>query len=311
VRKTAVELGINKVLLNGDILEESDLIDVEVFTGVYNELEKNYDARIETVINTGNHDVHGELDGRVLCALRAFRKIATIVEKPTLVWNRVQVVPWMADPNSIIAEVRNISEPEKKILVLHCGVQGARTGPTNYLLRNPIKLGDVRSSEFAAILLSDYHTSQRLQEDPPVWYLGSPLQHTFGETHKPCIWRILLRGSGGPDLKRIYTYFPRFRRISADSEQELKERTASFRGDYVRVSPRSNGLSDDTIARISEEIGYQVVINRKEEEKEDVQDVQSVNFQSAMCDYVWKNVKSKSRGERLLKLGWRIFNGET
>jgi DNA repair exonuclease SbcCD nuclease subunit len=309
-RETALKRDISKLLLNGDILEESDYIDTEVYDATYIELERIYDAGIETVINLGNHDIYGELGGRVLHALRAWRKVTRIVEEPTLVWGSVQVVPWMSSPALIKAAIRNIRHPEKKCLVLHCGVQGAVTGPRSHLLRNPIKLRDIRSREFALILLSDYHTRQRLQRNPPVWYLGSPLQHSFGEIHKPVVWDVLLRGDGGTVLRTIETAMPRFRRVSVDSESELRSRTASFRGDYVKVSPKSDGLSDRTIERIAKETGFRLQIERKAEDTGDFQDVRSANFQSAMENYVEASARSEVRRRRLLKLGWRIFNGE-
>lgn len=310
LRKTAVELGIKRILLNGDLLEESDYIDTEVYDATYIELERIHDAGIETVINIGNHDVYAEHGGRVLHALRAFRKVATIVEEPTLVWGSVQVVPWMSSPDRIKAAIRDIRDPEKKCLVLHCGVQGAVTGPRNYLLRNPIKLKDIRSREFALILLSDYHTRQRLQRDPQVWYLGSPLQHTFGEIHEPCVWDVFLRGDERPVLRKIKTSLPKFRRVSASSEHVLRSRTASFAGDYVKVSPRSDSLSDRSIERVAKETGFQFQIDRRGGDDGDFQNVRSLNFQAAMESYVIANTKSEVQRRKLLKLGWRIFNGE-
>jgi DNA repair exonuclease SbcCD nuclease subunit len=311
IREKALERGISKVLLNGDILEECDFIDVETFNGVYNELEKSQDAGIETVINLGNHDVHGEFGGRIQHALRAFRKVATVVEEPIKIWGYLFVVPWMSSPDLIKTAIGDLEISKNDSLALHYGVQGAVTGPKNYLVRNPIHLKDIRSKEFALTLLSDYHTSQRLQRNPPVWYLGSPIQHTFGEIHKPCVWEIFLRGDGGkPKLTRHFTNFPQFRRVSASSEHELERRTSAFSGDYVKVFSKSERLSDRAIERVASRIGFRVQVERMAEAIEDIQNTQSVNFQDAMCSYVWNNVKTKSRGEKLLKLGWRIFNGE-
>lgn len=308
-RKEALKRGINKLLLNGDILEESDYIDIEIFNGVYNELEKISDDGIETAINLGNHDVHKEVAGRVLHALRAFRKVARVIESPTLLWGKVYVVPWMPDSSSIVDAITAVKEPSDKCLVLHCGVQGATTGPKAYLVRNPIKLRDIRASEFSVTLLSDYHTRQYLQKSPPVLYMGSPLQHTFGEIHRPCIWSVCLGGGGvRPRLDKIYTGLPRFRRVTASTAREFREQTIGFANDYVKVRAASDELSDRSIEHVAREIGFQVSIERAKKEVEDIQDVRSVNFQSAMENYVRNNAKSNA--EKLLKLGWRIFNGE-
>lgn len=312
LRKTAVERGVKRILLNGDVLEKVDYIDVEVFDGLYTELEKSKAAGLDTTINLGNHDVFSESSGRVLHALRALRGVATIVEEPTLVWDCVQVVPWNSSVDHFKETIRSLKASRRYCLALHIGVQGAVTGPKAYLVRNPIKLADIRHKEFGLTILSDYHTRQRLAKDPDAWYLGSPLQHSFGEVHKPCVWEVRVdTGGSNWSLDKIYTDFPRFRRVSARSYRELLRLTAEYEGDYVQVSSRSDSLSDDDIRRAASVNRFQVNITRSREDGlEEIQDSKSLSFKKAMKRYVAASTEGKKSSKRLLKLGWKIFNGE-
>jgi len=312
-RQTAQERGIDKLLLNGDILEESDYINVETYDGLYTELERIHNAGIETVINLGNHDVYGESGGRVLHALRALRGVAKILEEPTLVWKAVQVVPWCSSVSKFRSQIQSLDASKQHCLVLHCGVQGAVTGPKNYLVRNPIKLEDIRWREFGLVLLSDYHTRQRLAKNPDVQYLGSPIQHSFGEIHRPCIWDICLDREGLFACNKVYSSFPRFRRVTATNSDKFYADTRRFVGDYVSVSIGKGGdVSEKEVQRIAKDIGFQVEIRRAGEEAElEIQDSKSLSFKQAMKKYVRSNVKSESKRGKLLRLGWRIFNGET
>lgn len=310
LRKTALERGINKILLNGDILEECDYIEIEVYDGLYTELERIRDSGIHTVINIGNHDVHSESGGRVLNSLRALRGVATIVEEPTLVWGCVQVVPWCVSPDRLRETIGNLKADRSRCLVLHYGVQGGVTGPKNYLLRSPVKLRDIRYKEFGLVLLSDYHTRQRLAKRPPVYYLGSPIQHSFGEIHRPCVWEIGVDRGGVFKTEKIFTSFPRFRRVRANDRSSLLEATRKYAADYVSITPVGTVLSEQDIRMVAKRVGFQYIINRAPEEREDVQDSRSLNFKKAMKKYVSSNVKSEAQSGRLLRLGWKIFNGE-
>ncbi len=308
LRREALRRKIDKVLLNGDIFEEVSYVDVEAYDGVYIRLERLHSEGIEVVINLGNHDVFQQSGGRVLHALRAFRKVATIVEEPRYIfWNHLFVVPWMSSPDRIKMAIRSCKATKEHCLVLHCGVQGATTGPTGYLARNPIKLRDLRAKDFGLVLLSDYHTRQRLARN--VIYMGSPLQHTFGEIHRPCIWRVCLRGGDrSPKLEKIFTSFPRFRRIRARSREELEKRCAGFQGDYVRISPRGN-LTPEEIEAVAKRIGFQVHIWATGEDGESEQPAQSFQVQDVMKRYVKAHVKGRNRRAKLLALGEKIYGG--
>ena len=304
----AKKRGIKRILINGDTFEENSYIDVEVFDATYLRLEKLHSVGMEVVINIGNHDISRQSGRRILHSLRAFRKVATVVEEPTHIWgDSVFVVPWDSSPDRIKEAIRSCKASKNKILVLHCGVQGATTGPTSYLVRNPIKLDDVRHTEFGLVVLSDYHTRQFLA--PNVLYMGSPLQHSFGEIHSPCVWRFSAGGRGiHPRMEKIPTSFPRFRRVSVSSEHELSHRTRNFKGDYVQVTA-GDSLDERRIERIASRIGFQYTIKREAEEVEDSKQSKSFDISKVMEKYVESQVGSVSKQQRLLRLGEKLYEG--
>lgn len=308
ILKEAEERGINKVLLNGDIFEENAYINVEVYDAVYRKIEKLHRHGLEVVINLGNHDMLKESGKRVLHSLRAFRTVATVIEKPTLVWGTLQVVPWTSDIHGFKKTIAGFRRDKECALVLHCGVQGATTGPTSYLVRNPIKLKDVRPNEFAAVILSDYHTRQRLAKN--VFYLGSPLQHSFGETHRPCIWEMHLDGRSFVS-KKIYTNLPLFRKIRMERASDLRKKLETLSSNYVAiVIPASSNLSDEEIEHVVRG-RFQFRIERKEDEldSEQPENVHTLAPEEAISQYTGFHSSGKSI-KRLNQLGQSLYAGK-
>jgi hypothetical protein len=308
--KEAEARGIDKILINGDVFEENTYIEVEVYDEVYLRLEKLHDAGMDTVINLGNHDVLRESGRRVLHTLRSFRKVATIVEEPKSVWGVLSVVPWMADAQSIKKAIRGLAASKEMGLALHCGVQGARTGPTSYLVRNPIKLRDIRATDFGFVLLSDYHTRQKLARN--VYYLGSPIQHSFGEIHRPAIWDIrVLDVAPWYIAKRIYTDLPRFKSVYIRRLSDFKDKLDSFSGNYIRaiLSADSKVLEEDLERLASGR--FQLQVDREDEGRDVVSngDVHTMDPEEAIFRYTEFH-SSVGKRSRLVQLGKKLYHGE-
>lgn len=305
VRREAAKRRISHFLGNGDIFEETDYISVEVYDAVYRKVEKLHSAGIRSAFNVGNHDVSLQSGGRTIHSLRPFRKIAHVLEEPTRLWHHLQVVPYMANPEELKTTIARLAAAPG--LVLHCGVQGARTGPTNYLVRNPIHLRDIRPRDFRLVLLSDYHTHQFLRSN--VVYLGSPLQHSFGETHRPCIWDVaLLDERPWFRLSAIPTDLPRFRRLHATTRKELSEKLTYCKGDYVRiVLPLEAKLTEADVEKIASGVClYQIERQREEVQYESVHALEPTH---AIERYVKLHVSSEPRKERLRRLGAKLYDG--
>lgn len=306
MREEARKRGIDKILLNGDILEESDYIQVETYDALYRKIEKMHEAGLDVVVNCGNHDICKQSSGRVLHSLRPLRQVATVVEEPTLVWDALQVVPYQRNPEKLKKAIRRLRSSRSYGLALHCGVQGAKTGPSAYLVRNPIKLRDIRSKEFGLVLLSDYHTRQWLSKN--ALYMGSPLQHSFGEIHRPCIWDVRLSGHDPYfDARKIYTNLPRFRRLDVSRIKDLKRKADSLRGDYVKLrTPAGGGISETDIQKVVKG-RFLYDIEEGNEEQEDKPTTSSLQPLEAISQYAKSKV---SNPKKLVTLGAKLYKGE-
>jgi DNA repair exonuclease SbcCD nuclease subunit len=309
MRHEAEKRGITKILLNGDIMEENAYVETEVYDAVFERVEKLHDAGLETVINLGNHDVLAKHGRRVIHTLRPFKRIAKVVEKPTLVWGHLQVVPWMASSEDIKRAISSLSPVHDMGLVLHCGIQGATTGPTSYLVRNPIKLRDVRPDDFAFVIASDYHTRQSLAKN--VWYLGSPLQHSFGEIHRPCIWEIILDRGGSFTATKIYTSAPTFIRYRFKDLRDFKLKISVFTNNYVRIIlPVSSTVDEGELEKLAHG-KFQIQVERKSEQGSDeaYMNVHALAPEDAIFKYVAFH-SSGGRLNRLNQMGNKIYRGE-
>lgn len=302
--KRAIQKKINKILLNGDLFQDSAYINTAIFNEVYKKLELFYNSKIEVIINMGNHDVVRNSDNVFLHVLTAFRKIAKVIEKPKLLWDCVQIIPWMHNEKEFKKIIKKL-EPVK-CLVLHQGVQDATTGPNAYLVKNKIKLEDIRYKDFNLILLSDYHNHQFLRKN--VLYMGSPLQTSFGEIHKPAIWDITITDKM-VSTEPIYTYLPRFRKLAIDSIAEAYEEFSKYKGDYFQIQLTDKFKADTNLIReAAKKFNCQLQIKSVSELHPTINATGGLDMVSAVKKYAKTNSKHSSK--RLTKLGKRLLEQE-
>ena len=295
--KQCEKLRINKALINGDVFEDCGVIETEVYDAVYCGIERLHSHGIDTAINIGNHDISRVFDNGVLHALRPFRKVAQVIEKPRLVWGCLWVVPWMQNIEKLKKAILD-GVGKAECLVLHCGVQGARTGPNSILVKNALQLDDVKPKSFRLVLLSDYHTQQYLRKN--VFYLGSPLQHSFGEVHRPAIWSIKLNESGF-SAEPIYTNLPRFRRVDYSNAQQMFEK---HEGDYFRVHvPIGKRVHEEELEQLAKTYHCQIQLVHEAGQKASEALPETVEMAEAVRAYAYSQVQGKKARRRLLGAG--------
>jgi DNA repair exonuclease SbcCD nuclease subunit len=296
IKREALARGIKRVLLNGDLFQNSEFIEVEVYDLCYRKLEELYKAGLEVVINVGNHDIYAKLRGRILHSLRPFRRVARIVEKPDLIWGCLQVVPWDEDSAKLKEAISKGAMEHVPGLVLHCGVQGARTGPKNFIPNQGLRFRDIKADKYTIVLLSDFHTQQHLSKN--AWYLGSPIIHSFGEIHRPAIWSIVL-DRHKYSAEKIYTRLPRFRTIQANTPEDLQLKLLPrYKGDYVKCKITS-AISAKLVEQLAAKIGCRIQIVRSK--------VSTVKVQIPKTLEISKAIQRYAAGKsRLIKLGLEL-----
>lgn len=312
LRKEAERRNIDKVLINGDIFEKNGVLEVEVFDAVYQEVEKMHSAGIDVVMNIGNHDVTRAASEFLpsLHSLRIFNRIATTVETPRLVWKNLYVIPWMADSNAMLSAIDNIHNEYKTgnmALALHVGITGAKAG-TGQALPGKLHLGDIHPERFQLILLSDYHHHQWIGKN--AFYLGSPMQHSFGETHKGCVWEISI-GEHNTKVVPIPTNRPEFHWISIRHLSDAKHFFRKFPKDYFRVQilPAKRRIESSDLQKLARQYGCLVQVeNAPVYEKGSIQQpvLAEGGMHRLLRDYVKKNTLKERH--RLSNLGNHILN---
>lgn len=300
---------IRKVLINGDIFEESDYIPVETYVETYRKLEKLHEEGLEVVLNIGNHDIASASTARLLHSLRPFRKVAHIVETPEVVWDRVFIFPYEPDSDAFKSRLQETYPSGSSILVLHSAVQGGHVGPKDYLVRCPVKLADLHPKRWRLILLSDFHTAQFLRKN--VLYMGSPLQHTFGENHRPCIWDVSLTNE--VKLCKVYTNLPRFKRVRARRREEIEVELRALQGNYIRIIlPSGSKVSDDDVEELARRGKFLYQIEREGEKgsMNEEASIRTLDARELISRYVESNVRSKARTRRLISMGTALYEGK-
>jgi DNA repair exonuclease SbcCD nuclease subunit len=140
------------------------------------------DKGVEVIIIPGNHDA--EPDGN--SAVDEFG----ILELPNV---SLKTNPCM------------VTLGKYNIWLGHMLVQGAKLGPVDYQAHSPVSLQSIFDEYSADIfLLGDVHKAQKLNDNPPVLYVGSPERIDFGERNEKKGFTLLTT----TDEKLEYKFVP-------------------------------------------------------------------------------------------------------
>ena len=139
------------------------------------------DKGIEVIIISGNHDV--DSDG--VSAVEEFK----ILELPNIT---LKSNPCM------------VTLGKFKVFLGHFLVQGAKLGPTDYQIGSSISIKSILNKWVADIyLLGDVHKAQKLNDNPPMLYVGSPERTDFGERNEKKGFTLLTANANGIEYKFI------------------------------------------------------------------------------------------------------------
>ena len=168
------------------------------------------DKDIEVIIIPGNHDA--EPDGN--SAVDEFG----ILELPSV---------------SLKSNPCIVTLGKYKVWLGHMLVQGAKLGPIDFQASSPVSLQSIFNAWDASIyLLGDVHKAQKLNENPPVLYVGSPERQDFGERDEKKGFTLLT----ATDEKLEYKFIPLDIRpmIQFDLEYAKLEDWLNDSGDYEK-----------------------------------------------------------------------------
>jgi len=176
----AVKNSIDVVYVIGDIYERKRPYNSE--KALFEKFVKYLsDKGIEIIILSGNHD----MDKDQVSAVEEFK----ILELPNITLK----------PNPSVVPLGKFN-----VFLGHFLVQGAKLGPTDYQIGSPISIKSILSKWKADIyLLGDVHKAQKLNDNPPMLYVGSPERTDFGERNEKKGFTLLTANANGIEYKFI------------------------------------------------------------------------------------------------------------
>jgi DNA repair exonuclease SbcCD nuclease subunit len=181
---------IDMVWFAGDMFHTRKTITVQAHKAVYDVLDKFHTHRISVIMLHGNHD-QADRSGNDH-SLHSFREITKVVDKPT--WLHVGgydvdqaflcAVPYVEDVSAIKELINKkfagCDTDIPRFFLGHFGITGAKLG-ADFVYENPhdASVDDLNTHIFEAGFLGHFHLPQQVGTN--FWYVGAPLQHTWGD----------------------------------------------------------------------------------------------------------------------------------
>lgn len=176
------------VLFGGDLFDRRKSIDVDTFNGVHNLITKRSSGAIFTYMIPGNHD-QANRSGTIHALQRFNNENCVSFHAPT--WRCLDggntfmfAVPYYDDGEVIAAHIaeglqNRPAEATNAFLLMHYGVQGAKVGPSDYVLPCELSLPMLQVDQWDLILSGHYHIGQQLGSK--FHYIGSAMQHRWDD----------------------------------------------------------------------------------------------------------------------------------
>ncbi len=250
VRRGARDAGAAAVVFGGDLFHTMGRLDVPALNGVHAEILRFGEDGRPLFLLVGNHD---QADKAGRHSLEVFKAFAHVVVMDEPGWYRhprapglaIYAIPYTEDTNEVRRLLGAIppapADAARRLLVLHAGFDGARTGPHEYRMAAELAAGDVPGG-FDLVLSGHYHLPQWIDESRRIAYIGATTHQTWGDANQPRGYAIADLATGV--LERAETGAPRFLRLTAEELGAVRP------GDFVEVLVPHD--ADDAVVAASE-----------------------------------------------------------
>jgi len=178
---------VSHIFLLGDVFHSRTKLDMDVVSTAVNCVKTMKDiSGAEIVILLGNHDIHAS--NQNVHILKIFEPFCTVIDKPGVypfAKTDVFALPYIDNAVQLKKHIRHLgiraqeSDAPCKIMISHNGLNKALVGPNEFFIEDPVTVEETNPELFNICLYGHYHKHQQLGDN--VFYVGSPLQHTFGE----------------------------------------------------------------------------------------------------------------------------------
>lgn len=298
---------VDVVFFLGDMFHSRTKVDVDVFGATWNAWRDIAGEVEDLYILVGNHDQYNKVGS--VHSLEPFREFATVIDQPMI--ERVKGVSFAAHPfTTNMKQWHRFVEllPEGlDFFLFHQGICEAATGAFNISIKAEVSYTDMPLSKARWCLGGHYHKPQFIGEEKRVLYVGSPLQHGFGERdEKKSV--ILFDTESAHALTRIPTVAPSFLLFESAPEffAPMKHGFDPTRF-YVRVRTKHQNVADQIKAEYPT-VQVEMIGKKEFEERRVSTDVVS-NDRALLEAYVELNGNNLDP-RRLLSFGLEMLVGD-
>lgn len=269
----ALKNNIKVVIDLGDVFHERSHVDSFTHSSVY-EISKKYHSEhgIKTIFILGNHDMYFREGGRY-SSIVSFESLGEVVASPKTIeiyGKKIDCLPYVENSvGKTLLESFPLGN-RHDILLFHCSIENAllskntgmrRTGGS--LLSNSSMQEEEIDETIAPEMLASwkiaigghYHCPQKIEN---IHYVGSPIQHTFGEVGEDK--RVMILDLDTLQYRSIYNDFsPKF--LDINEETDLSQIPEDISRSSVRITCKNP--MDKDILQLKKKLGDRGVKNIK------------------------------------------------
>ena len=310
----AIEHELDYVFFGGDLFDRRKSIDVDTYNKIHQEIQY-WSERVSTIMIPGNHD-QANKSGTIHSLERFQSKDCLVIGVPT--WHDLGGGVWLFavpyyDDGEVIAHhieegLKDKPEGERYLLLIHYGIEGARIGPSDYVLPCELKLPMLNLDEWDTVFSGHYHIGQQLGSK--FHYIGSAMQHRWDDVGFEKSFVVYDTSDGS--LERVPTEAPQF--------LEIRDKTKNHdvKNCFVRII-RDYEISEDKKPKIESNLkdrGALSVEFRYEPEKVDIEAEERITFSESggkyqiLDDYISSDLIDTSEYDvsKLLNIGKKILS---
>lgn len=209
----------------GDVIDQKHGVNREVLLSLHGWLQKASIEGLRVHWIRGNHETpRNNAPNDTL--MKMFSEVCDVITTPKIMKLGEVIIacmPWYpSDPykrnlRNVVRIVKKQNGP--KVLITHVGLREGRCSPSNIQLPQRVGVRDLYPAEWDMVLVGDYHRSQQLAAN--VLYMGSPMQHTFGDEGHDGPW-VFNEGGILTNLRaKLMNRYPQFRKWRLDPSADI------------------------------------------------------------------------------------------
>ena len=274
---------IDHVIFGGDLFDRRKSIDVNTYNTIHQFISE-WSRQVSSIMIPGNHD-QANKSGTVHALERFHSTDCVVISQPR--WcdlgEGVHLfgVPYYDDGELIARYIeeglKEKPEGTNHILLIHYGIEGAKVGPSDYILPCELKLPMLQLDEWDIVFSGHYHIGQQLGSK--FHYIGSAMQHRWDDVGFEK--SFVVYDSEDNSISRIPVEAPCF--------IEIRDKTKNHEVSncFVRII-RNYDIDEDKKKKIEEKLkerGALSVEFRYEPEKVDTVEEERIEFSESGGDY--------------------------